>query len=165
MMDQHTFTDLFREDCIIDNLDVSSREEALAVMAEHLVSLGFCHHTFPQAILDRERVYPSGLPFRGYTIAIPHTDVVHVRQSVILVARLPVPVLFQSMGAPEDVLPVQLISMFALKEREAIGDLLETLITVYQREHALTALIQASDRFEMFRILKTMVLECGSCPS
>jgi PTS system galactitol-specific IIA component len=97
----------------------------------------------------------------GLKIAIPHTDAEHVNRSALLFARLKEPLEFRSMGDPEEKLQVAMISMFALKEKKLIGDLLETLLTVYQQEAVLEALYHAPDAGSMFRILKENVEKYG----
>ncbi|MEX2442895.1 MAG: PTS sugar transporter subunit IIA [Alkalispirochaeta sp.] len=155
------FSDLVHPECVFENLEARSRDEALATMAQYLVDSGYCHKTFPDAILERERIHPSGLPMLGHKIAIPHTDADHVKSSVILFARLKSPVSFFSMGAPDERIPVQMISMFALKEKKLIGDMLETLITVYQHHEVLDAILNASDGEEIYALLRDAVTTHG----
>jgi PTS system galactitol-specific IIA component len=145
--------DILREDCIIDNLEVPVKEEALMVMCNLLLSKGYVKDSFPAAILEREKLYPSGLPMEGHKIAIPHTDAEHVNESVILFARLAKPVEFSSMGDPDEKLQVQLISMFALKEKKKIGFLLDVLINAYSDNDVLDAILKASSAKEIYNIL------------
>jgi PTS system galactitol-specific IIA component len=147
--------------CVFENLEVTSRDEALTSMARYLVDSGYCHESFVDAILERERVHPSGLPMPGHKIAIPHTDANHVKSSVILFARLKNPVPFFSMGSPDERIPVQMISMFALKEKKLIGDMLETLITVYQHNEVLDAILNAADGEEIYSLLRDAVKTHG----
>lgn len=156
------FSDLVKPECIFDDLTVSTRDDALTAMAQFLVDRGYCEDSFVEAILARERAHPSGLPMPGHKIAIPHTDAEHVRRSVILFARLKNPVRFRSMGDPDESIPVQMISMFALREKHLIGDMLETLITVYQRHEVLDAILNAGDREEIFGLLKDAVRTHGT---
>ena len=149
--------DIIKKDCIIGKIDVSSKEEALEIMAKKLFTLGYVKESFVRAIQDREVNYPSGLPMEDLKIAIPHTDAEHVNQSVICFARLTNPVEFSVMGEPSIKIPVKLISMFALKEKKKIGDLLETLITTYQDNSVLHALDDARNDDEIFQILKKSV--------
>lgn len=153
------FRDLVKPDFVLHDIEHETNEEALRSMAGILVEREFCRPSFIDAILDRERNHPSGLPMPGPKIAIPHTDAEHVRQSVILFARLKKPVEFRSMGDPEEKLSVRLISMFALKEKQCIGDLLETLITVYQNEQTLTDILEAPDSDAIYAILRHAVEE------
>ncbi|MFP4510696.1 MAG: PTS sugar transporter subunit IIA [Spirochaetaceae bacterium] len=151
------FGDLVKEDLVIDRLDVRDRTDALQKMSGLLVEKGYCRETFTAAILERERIHPSGLPMAGHKIAIPHADAEHVITSAILFVRLDIPVEWCAMGSTDDRISVQLVSMFALKEKRLIGDMLETLLTVYQHNEVLNALIEAKDSGSMFTILKQAV--------
>ncbi len=159
--DNFNFSDLVKPDFVLSNLQASTREEALTKMADYLVEKGNCEPTFVDAILLREQNHPSGLPMAGPKIAIPHTDAEHVRKSIILFARLAEPVEFLSMGSPDDKLEVRMISMFALKEKKRIGDMLETLINVYQNEAILNEILNARDSEKIFQILKDSVEQYG----
>ncbi|MCF7934526.1 MAG: PTS sugar transporter subunit IIA [Spirochaetia bacterium] len=139
---------------MIHNLNASTKEEALTIMAERLYELGYVKQTFKEAILDREAHYPSGLPMEGEKIAIPHTDAEHVTQSVICFAQLTQPVEFSVMGDPSQSVSVQMISMFALKEKKEIGHLLEVLITTYQDAALLKELKASNDVEHLYRLLE-----------
>ncbi|MBI9105781.1 MAG: PTS sugar transporter subunit IIA [Spirochaetales bacterium] len=149
--------DILKTECILGNIEAPSKEKALELMAERLTSLGYVKESFKEAILDREANYPSGLPMEDIKIAIPHTDADHVNQSVICFARLKENVEFSVMGAPDEKIQVRLISMFALKEKKLIGDLLETLITTYQDNDVLKSLLDADSDEDIYKILHDSV--------
>jgi len=149
--------DILREDCIIENLEAASKEEALSYMSNFLFSKGYVKETFPEAILERERLYPSGLPMEGHKIAIPHTDAEHVNQSMILFARLARPLEFSCMGDPDEKISIQLISMFALAEKKAIGKMLEVLISAYSDNAVLDAILKAPSAKDIYGILHEAV--------
>lgn len=151
------FRDLVREEMILCDVTYTDRTAALRALATRLVDMGYCDPPFVDAILDREREHPSGLPMPGRKIAIPHTDATYVRRSALMFARLRSPVEFRSMGDPDERLEVAMISMFALKEKKLIGDLLSTLITVYQDESVLDAIHDAPDSMTIFAILRDHV--------
>jgi galactitol PTS system EIIA component len=153
------FGDLVRRELIMTDVDYGSSEEALRSMAGILVERGFCEPSFIPAILERERDHPSALPMARHKIAIPHTDATHVNRSALLFARLKRPVEFRSMGDPETKLQVSMISMFALREKYAIGDLLATLITVYQNDSVLNAIYTARDRSTIYELLSHHVTD------
>ncbi len=155
--DSLRFSDLVRPELILDRLHAVDRDDALKQMAQYLVDRGYCLPSFVEAILERERNHPSALPMPGHKIAIPHTDAEHVEKSAILFARLYAPVQFRSMGSPDDVLDVQMISMFALKEKKRIGDLLETLINVYQHNEILENILLAPEADTIFHVLRQSV--------
>ncbi len=148
--------ELLKDDLILDHLAARDKEDALTKMANILIDKGYTKPTFLEAILERERHYPSGLPMAEEHIAIPHTDAEHINKSVLFFAKLESPVEFSVMGAPEQKIQVRMISMFALKEKKKIGELLSTLITVYQDPDFLSRLIR-SDAKGIYRLLKDHV--------
>ncbi|SIQ22851.1 PTS system IIA component, Gat family [Alkalispirochaeta americana] len=154
------FQGMLKPSLVLDDLAGDSREEILRTMAEYLVKEGRCRRTFVEAILARERLYPSGLPLEGPKIAIPHTDTIHVHRSALLFVRLRTPVEFASMGDPKVTFPVQLVSMFALQNDDLVGNVLQTLITLYQRRQMLEDLLRSKDAREMYQILVSAVESC-----
>lgn len=154
------FQGMLKPSMVLADLAGDSREEVLRTMAEHLVREGRCRWTFVEAILARERLYPSGLPLEGPKIAIPHTDTIHVQRSALLFVRLRNPVEFASMGDPSVTFPVQLVSMFALQNDDLVGNVLHTLITLYQRRQLLEDLLRAEDAREMYYLLRAAVKSC-----
>ena len=153
------FEDLVRRELIIADAEFDDRDEALISMASILVEEGFCEPPFVPAILERERYHPSALPMAGHKIAIPHTDATHVIRSALLFARLKKPVEFSCMGDPETKLQVSMISMFALRETRAIGDLLATLIAVYRNDAVLDAIYTARDQSTIYQLLSHYVTD------
>ena len=145
--------DVLKEDCVIERLEATTREEALNYLSNLLLSRGYVKESFPAAILERECHYPSGLPMEGHKIAIPHTDAEHVNKSVILFARLAQPLEFCSMGDPDEKLEVSLVSMFALAEKKEIGKMLEVLINAYSNNDVLDAILKAPSAKAIYDIL------------
>lgn len=147
------FTGMINPECVLDAVDGGSRETVLRELGSFLVERGFCLPSFVEAILERERIHPSGLAMPGHNFAIPHTDTVHVRRSVFLFARLATPVTFHMMGNPEAILDVRFVTMIALTEKDLTGATLVTLISVFQRREFFDAVMDAPDARRMYRVL------------
>jgi mannitol/fructose-specific phosphotransferase system IIA component (Ntr-type) len=58
------------------------------------------------------------------------------------------------MGDPSQTVSVQMISMFALKEKKEIGHLLEILITTYQDAELLRNLKESNDTQHLYQLLR-----------
>ena len=152
------FDSLIKKDLIYLDFPASSQEEALRYLANILVKKGYVKVTFPESIVEREKSHPTGLPMSSHKIAIPHTTSDQVLESALIFGRLKDEIEFAEMGGePGSTLPVRLISMFALKDKKLIGDLLEALITAYQDEEMLDQIIRASKSDEVYEILKQKV--------
>ncbi|QIK73680.1 PTS sugar transporter subunit IIA [Propioniciclava coleopterorum] len=114
-------------------------------MADALVAGGRVRPTFREAISQRERTFPTGLPV-GCGVAIPHTDAVHVVADTISVATLGRPVRFGEMAGHEDAhVDVRVVVMLALSGGNQLG-VLKRVIKAIQDDAFLDALLGASDR-------------------
>ena len=89
-----------RKELIKVGLDAADEEDALRQMSAEFVALGVAKDSFPEALLERERVYPTGLPAIAFDIAIPHCASENVNETSMGVAVLAHPVEFLQMGSP-----------------------------------------------------------------
>jgi galactitol PTS system EIIA component len=122
---------VFAASLCIPHLSATSAEDAMRALAGRLVAAGHVLDSFEAAALARERRSPTGLPFAGGAIALPHAEPEHVVSPAIAMASLAAPVRFRQMGSPGIALDVALIVMpaFSAKEQAAAGlaQLLEQL--------------------------------------
>ncbi len=152
--DNTGFNGMMSPELVLSDLLATSRDEVLREMASHLVTSGCCADSFVQAILDREREHPSGLPMPGGNLAIPHTDTDHVLRSGFLFARLQKPVSFFMMGRPDQELEVSLVVMFALQDTSLAGKTLVALVSAFQRPELYGSVMAAPDGAAMYRVLR-----------
>ncbi|MDY0404629.1 PTS sugar transporter subunit IIA [Virgibacillus sp. 179-BFC.A HS] len=99
--------DIYLDESIIFlDLQEKTKEDVLSVMGGKLYEKGLVKATFIDAIIAREREFATGLPTKGVSVAIPHTDIEHVNQKTISVGILKEPVAFGVMGGgPEETTP------------------------------------------------------------
>jgi PTS system galactitol-specific IIA component len=96
---QHTT--LINADIVMLNEDIVEKDNILALMANRLIDKGYTKQSYLQAVLNREKEYPTGLPTNGVGVAIPHADTKYVLKPGIAVATLKSPVKFNVMGNPK----------------------------------------------------------------
>jgi PTS system galactitol-specific IIA component len=143
------------ENLIMLGLDAGKNEDVLAQMAQVLQQQGYVKESYKEAVIARERIFATGLPTESYGVAIPHTDIVHVAEPAICVARLKNPVDFVIMGEEEATVPVNLVFMLAMKEQHAQLDLLQKLMAILQDQEAMGYLAIEADKHK----IKTFVIE------
>jgi galactitol PTS system EIIA component len=107
---------IIQSDLVLLNLSVHSNEELIKIMAQRLIDHGLVKDEFVEAIIKREKEYPTGLPVGNIAAAIPHTDASYVLKSAMVVSVLQEPVIFSNMADPEEKLSVQIVFMLAMKE-------------------------------------------------
>ena len=137
------------------DLDVQNKEEAISFLAQKLFETGKVKNTYLQAVLDREKSYPTGLSFGDYAIAMPHTFAEHVNEPCIAVARLKNTVKFVQMGTNDTQVDVGLIMMMAISNPEEQLGYLKKILTLYSSKDNVLGKIMGSDSIdEIYDYLK-----------
>ncbi|MGO8993487.1 MAG: PTS sugar transporter subunit IIA [Polyangiaceae bacterium] len=130
--------------CLV-RLDAPSAEGAIRALARELQRAGVVKDTFEAAAVARERRSPTGLPFEGGAVALPHAEPEHVVSQGYAVATLARPVKFREMGSPATQLDVALVVMPALTAKEQASAGLARLIELLQDGPLRAALSAATD--------------------
>ena len=133
-------------------LDVPSAEGAIRALARELHRAGVVNGSFEAAAVARERRSPTGLPFEGGAVALPHAEPEHVVSPALAVATLLKPVKFREMGSPATQLEVALVVMPALTQKEQAAAGLAKVIEILQ-DAALRAALAAAEGEDAIRAL------------
>lgn len=130
----------------VHTLNDNDKEVVLTKLGRKLYEEGCVKESFVQAVLDREKIYPTGLPTQGVGIAIPHTDSIHVNKKAIIIGILESTVEFQVMGSTDEFVQVGIIFMLAIENPEAQLEMLQKLIELCQSEEVLYTLKKHEDK-------------------
>lgn len=142
-----------RKELIKVGLDAADEEDALRQMSAEFVALGVAKDSFPEALLERERVYPTGLPAIAFDIAIPHCASENVKETSMGVAVLAHPVEFPQMGSPEITLHPEILFMLAIKDPKKQIETLQKIMGVIQNADLLNAIKKARSADEVYELL------------
>ena len=145
----------FHEDLMFPNLAVADAPALLELLGQAAVSMGFARDDYVQALLEREREFPTGLPVSG-GVAIPHTAAEYVTVSTIVVASLTDPVTFHEMGTSEaNPVSVSTVFLLLLANAEEHIPMLSGLIRKLQQPDFVQSIRQAPDPAAMAGLLRT----------
>ncbi|MGB9840402.1 PTS sugar transporter subunit IIA [Thermovenabulum sp.] len=147
---------------IIIGLDVKDKLEAISQMATRLEDYGYVNNEYKNAVIEREKVFPTGLPTKGVGVAIPHTDIKYVNKSAIAIGVLKNPVLFNVMGNPEENVDVKLIFMLALKEPQLQINTLRDLVEIFQDENLLAEIANSDSEEKVIGIISKCFVKSES---
>lgn len=89
--------ELLDRELIFCGLKAKDSEEAIRRIGQAMYERGLVKETFVEAVLEREREMPTGLPLDEINAAIPHADIEHVIKPALTIATLNEPVLFRVM--------------------------------------------------------------------
>lgn len=148
---------MLRKDLILLNLDCKDSQEVIRTLAEAFVQKGVVKESFVEAVLEREKNYPTALPATAYDIAIPHTVSKHVIEPAMAVGILKHPVEFHQMGSPEILLHPQAVFMLAISDPKDQLTLLRRIMKLLQNKELLLAVRAAKTEEEVYNLLKPAV--------
>lgn len=128
--------------------NLKNNKEVLSSLADYLMEEKMVKESFKEAILEREKSYPTGLQFDGYGIALPHTDSEHVIKSQIAIMTLEKPVKFIEMASTDKEIDVKTIFMLALKDSNQHIKILQKVMELLQDKEAMSKIESFDDSKE-----------------
>jgi PTS system galactitol-specific IIA component len=151
---RQTLADHIEHEAIALNVEATTSEAVIRLLAERLERLGYVRPSFAEAVLAREAQMPTGLPMeRDANIAVPHTDPEHVIRPAIAIATLARPVNFANMEDPDEHLPVGIVFMMALNDKDRQIEMLQQIMETIQDNELVDALLAARTNDEMLALL------------
>ena len=144
---------ILKEELVKVGLVAKDAEDALRQVAQGFVDAGYGKATYPQAIVDREKVYPTGLPVEAYDIAIPHCSADNVSSTAVAIATLKEPVEMRMMGDPDTVLHPQAFFMLGIAEAHSQVGMLQRIIDCIQDADLLKRLYACETPHELYELM------------
>ncbi len=139
---------------IMVRMKASSAEEVIRHLAARLEEEGFVRPSFVEAVLERERTNPTGLPLAGdLHVAIPHADVEHVIVPALAIATLERPVAFRNMANPEEIVWTSVVIVMALNEPHGQIEMLRRLAQLFQDPERVQRVYESSSPEELIERL------------
>ena len=143
------------KELILGPIDARTDEAAIRKVARALRRAGYVGAGYTNAVLKREREFPTGLPTEGAGVAIPHCDAGHVLKPTVACATLLHPVKFGLMaGEDGETVDVDIILMLAIQDPQEQLDVLKRVCTVVQDPELLITLKAATDKEQVLHILE-----------
>ncbi len=149
----------FDQSLILRIENAKTNTEGLTRMCEHLCEKEIVKDTYCEAILERERNFPTGLNTHGINVAIPHADVCHVNKASLCVAVLEPTVDFHAMDEPEDAVAVSLVIMLVLTEPHGHLEMLQKIVGLIQNQEDVKQIIAAEDKRDIEMVIRRHLLE------
>lgn len=146
------------EKLILVKETVENKEEIIQKLGSLLNDHGFVKGTYTKAVLDREKVYPTGLKARVTGVSVPHTDTEHVVKPAVAIATLKNPVVFHGMGAPDTTVDVDIVLMLAIHDPKEVVNVLRKIIFVIEDDDSLRKIQAAKGKKEIKEIMRDHIL-------
>lgn len=148
---------LIKEELIFLDYEASDKEELLQSLSNILREKGYVKDTFASKIIEREKVFPTGLNTGEVQVAIPHTDAIHVENAAIVFVKLKNSVTFKEMGSGVNDVNANLIFMLAVKNPKEQVNVLSKLMSILSNGEILKKLYESKTKEEVYKILSDIL--------
>lgn len=147
---------LLDERLIILNADVKDAEDCIRLMASSFEELGYVQPGYADAVIQREKTHPTGLPGKGINIAIPHTDNSLVNKPAVGVIVPCRPVEFSMMGMKETKLMCEVVIPLVVKDSKQQIAMLKKMMEVIQNSALLKQIRNSTSKLEVIDCLSIL---------
>lgn len=139
-------------------LEADNQEQLFDQVATLLEDKKVVTDTYRAALIEREKMFPTGLDmeFLGKdlpNVAIPHTDTIHNLTENVVVVRLAKPVTFHNMIAPDKEVEVSLLFFIINNSSSSQTNILAQLMDFFTGNGHLEALSKITEPEALFQYI------------
>jgi len=139
-------------------LEAHNQEQLFDQVATLLEEKKVVTDTYRSALIEREKMFPTGLDmeFLGKdlpNVAIPHTDTIHNLTENVVVVRLAKPVTFHNMIAPDKEVEVSLLFFIINNSSSSQTNILAQLMDFFTGNGHLEALSKITEPEALFQYI------------
>ncbi|MGX7235163.1 PTS sugar transporter subunit IIA [Enterococcus italicus] len=145
------------EKLVFRNISTQNDLDTLAFLADALLENGYVTNEYKEAIQQREKEYPTGLPSSLPAVAIPHANYEMVKKTTLAIATLERPVLFHNMENNKESIEIQIVIMMAIGEPHGQVEMLQKIVGIIQDEPLREQMVKASSDKELLELLKKAI--------
>ncbi len=154
-MEKFKIDDLLDEDLIFTDLEAADSESLLRTLSDKLLIRGYVKPGYADAVIRRERIYPTGLPSDIMKVAVPHSmERDYVLEPRVLVATLKKPVAFKEMGDGVRDVMVDIVFLLAVCGSNDQLTILQKIVGIFSDTAIMTELKYAENKTVLYQILK-----------
>ena len=150
--------DHFFDKDLVFCLEADNQEQLFDQVATLLEEKKVVTDTYRSALIEREKMFPTGLDmeFLGKdlpNVAIPHTDTIHNLTENVVVVRLAKPVTFHNMIAPDKEVEVSLLFFIINNSSSSQTNILAQLMDFFTGNGYLEALSKITEPEALFQYI------------
>lgn len=151
--------DLFSEDLVFIE-EAQDSNDIFNKVGKKLIEKGLVKQSFIDAIVEREKDFPTGLDLSVVdaetkipNVAIPHTEGEHCNAKKVVVVKLKNEIVFNNMISPTDKLSVKFLFMILNNERSSQANILASLMDFFTKNQNVNKLCELNDEKEIYNYI------------
>lgn len=143
---------LFSPDLIFYGTHADSPAALLAQLSDELTARDLIGDGWLDAMLERERRFPTGLAMPAINIAVPHVDTIYVRKPYIALVAPAAPVRFEGMAGQDPVDATLIFNLGIANKSDQVGAL-QAVLDICMDPTTVYKLGQAGSAEELYRAI------------
>lgn len=140
------------KDLVFLNFQAKDSNDFFDNISKILYERGYVKDSFKEAIKNREKNFPTGLPIEPVGVAIPHTDSCHINKPKVVFVRFNKNIEFKEMGGDNNV-AVGMAFVLLVTDKEKQVPLLQKLMGLFTDQDLINKLYK-KDKEEIINILE-----------
>lgn len=152
---------LVREDLINLHVNVDDQSQLLEILSDDLYQKGYVLDSFREAIIKREREFPTGLQLEEIAVAIPHTYAQYIKVPFIYINQLESPISFIQMGTDEEEVQVSYVVVLGISKPQEQTGLLAELMEIFGNTDFINRMQMVNSEKDLYNLFKTQTIIGG----
>ena len=149
--------EIVKEELIFVQKSFKENSDVIKFLSEELRKRSFVKESFCDAVLEREKKYPTGLYLGKINVAIPHADIKYVNKPGMAVATLQKPISFRKMDDPTLSIPVHIVFLLALVDPNEYLKFLSNLTRSFNDESFISLIYSLNDTERFVESIKRVI--------
>lgn len=145
--------ELFNKDLVFLDYEIEDRDIFFKKFSEIMLEKDYVTDNFYEAIIQREKNYPTGLQTATIGVAIPHTDPEYILKPFIAVIRPKKEIEFEPMGIPEGRINAKLIFVLGVLKDGGQIEVLQKLMNMFMNETVVNKLLNTNNEEKIIKII------------
>ncbi len=151
-------TSLLKSELVFFDFEVADRGELFRRLGVVLAEKGYVKETWLDAILEREKNYPTGLQCETIGVALPHVDPQYLLKPYIAIVKPTAPVEFEGMAGSGRVDAQLVINLGLVAHAEDQVGVLQAFLGIFMDQAATQEILGAADAAALLAAVKS---RCG----
>lgn len=148
--------DLLDEKFVILQAEVDTAEDCIRLMADRFFKYGYVKEGYANAVIEREKEYPTGLPGKEICISIPHTNNLLVNKPAVGVIVPKKPVKFRMMGTEDEILNCEIVLPLVVKDSKMQLSMLKKITKIINDSDLLRSIKDAKKKSDVIALLRCL---------
>lgn len=142
------------ESLIKIDLDAKNSIDVFKSLGRLFQEKGIAKDSYVDALIEREKDFPTGLDIGDFGIAIPHTSSDYVNKAATGIATLKNPVDWVQLGTSDDHVDVNIVFLLAVKDPNAHLEFLQAIVKIFQDKSVMKKILAEKNPKNIIEIIK-----------